>query len=368
MLKKALAIILTTLICFSTFVPPTFASDLPSSWAAKEVADAIQIGIVPYTLQSNYQDDITREEFARFAVCFLAKQYGYTENQIYSQFYEDFFTYYTNQMGDSFSKADFIDSSNGIQYSWSYILNESMKVFNDYPNRSDGNANINTAYLLGIVKGIGGEAFNPSGKISRQEAATMLSRTYSVIASNYNLDDELITYKDSSTISNWAQNGVAFTYEFSILIGDENNNFNPQEHLTREQSILAFLRLYNNTPDSCAQGVIHSLKSTEEIIVSLTSSLVYGEMPYRYDGNICTVVYITYGGYLGDYPQNVLHLIYPTGTIRTVSIPDAPLDNFLPNEAGTQLTCSSKIGIETIDYCIDLQTGQLVSPTLPYQN
>lgn len=368
--KKIISITLalSMIICFSTCVYAISANDSPSLWATEGVSEAIQIGFVPDVLQSRYQDNITRGEFARLAICFLGIQYGYTENLIYSQFYEDFFTYYTNSIGDHFNKEDFTDSSRGSRYGWAYILNDLIKVFNDYPNLGDENANINAAYLLGIVNGTGNDTFDPSGEITRQEAAVMLARTYSVIVPDYEPDYAVLSYSDNSNISDWAQNGVAFTCKFNIFVGDENGNFNPQEYLTREQGILAFLRAYNNTPGSRAQGTIHSLKSTEEIIATLTSPIVYSGMPYRYDTDICTIVYITYGGYLGEYPQNCLYLIYPTGVTLTASIPDVPLMEFRLNSAETYLTFSTKNGTDKVDYCIDLRTGQVVSSTLPQQN
>jgi hypothetical protein len=60
------------------------ASDEPSSWAAEAVQEAMDLGMVSGQLQSNWQKELARGEFAELAVSFLVAQYGYDgENEVY---------------------------------------------------------------------------------------------------------------------------------------------------------------------------------------------------------------------------------------------------------------------------------------------
>ena len=81
-MKKTLAALLTAalLTCLCT----AFAADPSASdWAQDSLDQAIALGFVPEDLQSAYQQDITRGEFAAIAMQFLAAQYGYDVENFY---------------------------------------------------------------------------------------------------------------------------------------------------------------------------------------------------------------------------------------------------------------------------------------------
>ena len=81
-MKKTLAALLTAalLTCLCT----AFATDPSASdWAQDSLDQAIALGFVPEDLQSAYQQDITRGEFAAIAMQFLAAQYGYDVEDFY---------------------------------------------------------------------------------------------------------------------------------------------------------------------------------------------------------------------------------------------------------------------------------------------
>lgn len=81
---------------------------------------------------------------------------------------------------------------------------------------------VGCAYRYGIVGGVGEQRFNPSGTITRQEAALMVARAAKLCGLDTTMDgnavrDTLAPFGDYVTVSSWAQSGVAFCYQEHIL-------------------------------------------------------------------------------------------------------------------------------------------------------
>ena len=182
------------------------------AWAEESLADALYSGIVPYNLQKNYKDVMTREDFCQIAL-----------------------QLYLNRQGKTFD--EFIEE-NGI------IFND--EVFNDTKNRY-----ILLAYNLGIVKGMGNGNFAPYEPITRQQAAVLLSNLY--IRLHINAETKKVEkYKDDEIIADWAKSSV-YTMsglqingkDMPVLEGVGNNCFSPLGFYTRQESIATILRIYN---------------------------------------------------------------------------------------------------------------------------
>ncbi|MBO4898234.1 MAG: S-layer homology domain-containing protein [Clostridia bacterium] len=98
---------------------------------------------------------------------------------------------------------------------------------------------VGTAYSYGIVKGVSETEFNPSGTITREEAAVMLCRAAALCGldtdmSMYNTLDYLSEFPDYTDISDWAQNDMAFCCREKIL--DTSVVYiNPREAVTRAE-------------------------------------------------------------------------------------------------------------------------------------
>lgn len=101
---------------------------------------------------------------------------------------------------------------------------------------------IQLANALGFVTGVGNNKFNPNGKITRQEAATMLMR----IGQKYGLEptSDPVAFSDV-TADSWAKAGIDYVSSLGIMSGVGNNKFDPNGFYTYEQTILTVLRLYN---------------------------------------------------------------------------------------------------------------------------
>lgn len=99
-------------------------------------------------------------------------------------------------------------------------------------------------YAKGIVSGMGDGTFRPNQTITREEAATVLSRLPHWIWPK-NTAGSLCAppYRDWEDISDWARGAVADVYLCNVLRGTENGQFIPKGEITVEQSVAALLRI-----------------------------------------------------------------------------------------------------------------------------
>ena len=185
-----------------TALSSAYAKGEPSFWAANEVNSAIEKGYVPEDLQDLYTTDITRLQFARLAVSFLADIKGTTVEKM--------------------------------------TANTADAPFSDTNDKS-----VAEAYALGILNGRGNGIFSPYDTITREEAAKVLVLTYKAyIGREIPPPDLMLTYNDTEEISGWAADYVRIVTDFGIMKGDQNNCFLPFSEYTIEQSIITFERIY----------------------------------------------------------------------------------------------------------------------------
>jgi len=164
-----------------------------SSWAHEGITEAIGLGLVPQTLQSQYTQTTTRAEFAALAVALYETVTGRAITE----------------------RATFNDTSD---------------------------INVQKMAGLGVVQGVGDGNFNPGGTITREQAAVLLARLAYAIGQP--LPAAAPTFADNAQISSWAVDGVGQIQAAGIMTGVGDNIFAPQDPYTREASIITFLRLY----------------------------------------------------------------------------------------------------------------------------
>ena len=172
---------------------PQPAGDAPSSWAAEQVNAAIAAGLVPSGLQGGYGQPITRAEFCALGV----------------ELYE------TVTGTEIAQRAQFSDTDD---------------------------LNVQKMAGLGVVNGVGDGTFDPNGQLTREQAATMLSRLAGAMGRP--LPAGTAAFTDSASISSWAADAVGQMQESGVMGGTGDGAFTPQGAYTREQSILTILRLY----------------------------------------------------------------------------------------------------------------------------
>ena len=168
--------------------------DKPSVWAKQEVNAAISVGLVPQSLQSKYAQTITRAEYCALAVMFFEKYTG----------------------AEITGRKSFSDSND---------------------------INVEKMAAVGIVSGIGNDLFDPDAELTREQAATMLSRLADAVGKP--LPRHNTTFIDKPAISSWAAESVGQVQSAEIMGGVGDNTFAPKDPYTREQSIITMIRLLN---------------------------------------------------------------------------------------------------------------------------
>lgn len=199
MKRKTISIVLAIMFTLAIALPIA-ASQVPSSWAISYIDVAIEADLVPYTLQTNFQQAATRAEFATLAVALYEKLHGTVSGRI-----------------------SFLDTDD---------------------------ENVQKAAYIGIIVGVGGNRFAPNDNITREQAAVMVSRLSSVVG--YPLPSVTAAFADNDSIAQWAIESVGQVQAVGIMAGVGNNRFAPQDVYTREQSIVSLMRLYNFVSDTTA--------------------------------------------------------------------------------------------------------------------
>jgi hypothetical protein len=96
-----------------------------------------------------------------------------------------------------------------------------------------------TAYYYEIVSGVGGGAFNPEGRITREQAAVMTVRAAKLAGldtdlANVEILDTLAPFGDYRTVSDYAREQLAFCYMNGIM-DDTEFDIEPKEEVTRAE-------------------------------------------------------------------------------------------------------------------------------------
>ncbi len=111
------------------------------------------------------------------------------------------------------------------------------------------------AYELGITSGVTVNSFEPDSLLSREQAATMLARVYTIYSGNEITSNSEMKFNDDADISRWAKDSVYFMAENGVITGMDNNLFAPRNvtpeqesafyaNSTREQSLAIAKRMY----------------------------------------------------------------------------------------------------------------------------
>ncbi len=164
-------------------------SDSASEWAKADIEKAVAGGYIPSSFLTDWKKSVTRSEFTQTAADFLSLEPK--------------------------SASPFSDTSD---------------------------PHIAACYEAGIVTGVGDNKFDPSGNITRQEAAAMLFRTAKYMGLNTS-DSQPSGFKDNNLIAPWAAESVDFVKSAGIMEGDESGNFNPLDEYTAEETAVTFVRL-----------------------------------------------------------------------------------------------------------------------------
>lgn len=176
-----------------------------SNWAYDDVTSYYLEGLVPYTLCSDYQNGITREELAVLCDYLIINTSGYAvlENPTTS-FVDISELEYTNQLS------------------------------------------IMRCFVAGIMNGTGDEEFEPNEVVTREQAAAVLVRLFEYILDTECSSLESLSFSDYDDISEWAVEEISKSASEGLLLGNADGTFEPLEEMTREQMFVTLLRVLSS--------------------------------------------------------------------------------------------------------------------------
>lgn len=318
------------------------SAPLTSPWAQEEVNKARALGFVPEgVLPEDYRSPITRQDFRQMAMHFIALQ----------------------THSDAISLEGMVSMYLGKKDADGHLIN----MF------TDGTEADAAAYYLGLVQGYGDGSFRPEGLITRQEAATMLTRAYGVYGGAMPTEKIKIDFPDEAQIADWAKESAAALTFWKVMVGMDDGPFTPEEHYTIEQCIVTFLRLYENAPVGRKQGNVSPLFTQAQGFEYLQSRIFITE-DFRMEGADATFVRTSSVGVMRK--TSWFHLVYPDGGVLRVDLgvcdspygvrPSLALENLRFSQDGTPLYCTVTLPEDVISY-MDDPKGRLFHQKGVYQ-
>ena len=98
----------------------------------------------------------------------------------------------------------------------------------------------------GIVNGMGDGLFNPDGKVTREQAMTMLMRYAKLKGMDVSATVELTKYVDADQICEWASDAVHWAVARGLIKGTTATTLEPQGESTRAQVATILMRFQTN--------------------------------------------------------------------------------------------------------------------------
>jgi hypothetical protein len=105
---------------------------------------------------------------------------------------------------------------------------------------------VHAAVQAGIVQGNDNGTFTPQAKITREEMAVMMGRALVAVTGKdlgTGTAKDLSQFTDEKAIHEWAQASVRQVIAIGMMKGMTNNTFEPGEHATRAQAVVALKRM-----------------------------------------------------------------------------------------------------------------------------
>ena len=95
-----------------------------------------------------------------------------------------------------------------------------------------------------IMEGVGGGKFSPDRSVTRQEAATFLTRQRKLSGEDIAADSSIVKqFTDGGTIADWAAAGVAYCAKTGLVQGKPGKVFAPKSTITRAEMATIMQRI-----------------------------------------------------------------------------------------------------------------------------
>ena len=158
------------------------------------------------------------------------------------------------------SRKDFAALSVNV---YSYMSGKSVSpAANPFTDTSD--SDVLRAYNAGIINGTSDTTFSPSANVTREQAATMLTRAYKkIVLPGWTLANDSdfalsyngsVSFSDGGSVSDFAKESVFFMASKGILNGVDDSHFDPLNSVTSEQALAIAVRMIKNLDTSPQQN------------------------------------------------------------------------------------------------------------------
>lgn len=308
--------------------PPTFEA---SAWAQPELQKAYGLGLLWDGLPENYRDLITRADFCRMMVSYLAVQWNTNPDDLV-----DMVNLYLKKTDE----AMFSDCANPYAADW-----------------------INAAARLGLVQGKAPGIFDPQGHLTREEAAVMLTRAQEILGCDLP-ETAAPDYTDSQYIAHWAADSVAILADWDVMHGMAYGRFNPRNELTVQECAAACLRLHEKAPVGLGKDNVTALFTQDQAMAYLQrmedrahSNGTGFFKTLEVTGPAATLVRMDWGGSM--HGTSRLYFARTDGSLDDFDIglclrfnaltPDLPLENPRFSEDGKTFLCEVRLTEDSWD-------------------
>ncbi len=136
------------------------------------------------------------------------------------------------------TRAEFVRMVNGIID----FEGKGKASYTDVPETEWYYNYIGIAQEIGYISGYPGEEFRPNAYITREQAASILSRIQYLDNNASSIDK----FSDKSSISSWAAESVGAASEAGFISGYSDGRFRPLKNLTRAEALTMLENVLNN--------------------------------------------------------------------------------------------------------------------------
>lgn len=194
--KKILSIIMCIALVLSNFTFADNGSDIKGNWAENQINSWLAKGYVKGFSDGSFKpnNEISRIEF----VIMINRAFGFTE-------------------------IEAVDFKDVKANDWFY-------------------SEVSKAKKAGYISGLNDGTFSPNSKITRQEAAVILSRLFKLQASSNT--EILAALKDASSIPSWSEGAISAVISKGYMQGLSDKSFEPSKIMTRAEAVVALDRCY----------------------------------------------------------------------------------------------------------------------------
>lgn len=225
--KRATAVLLILLLLQAAAVGAFAADTRCSSWAELYLSDAKRMFIPEDLRDLDFTRPISRLELAEMAYGAMGYMTGY-------------YDYYSGLKAANVKGENYFDT-HGYEMPRRYPDAPENSPFTDTDSTAAAALN-----ACGILLGRGDRCYCPDDSLTRQEAATVLSR----MAAYFDLQvfPFETAFTDTVQIADWAKDGIRTVCGMGLMVGMGDGTFSPETPMTCEQTAATLVRLIDSIP------------------------------------------------------------------------------------------------------------------------